>query len=160
MFLANCSKPDDFSSNYLRGNIDGVDFECTNIKSYKPMPIPGSGDDPTLIITGNWPGYALKLNIYGEGGGAGVSIREGEFVFQADKNRSATIWYNNVDVYYAGNGGGFGVSNYLEGSGKITIHQINKNYIKGSFEFTTGVNGATGFSKTVTNGDFYVKRSR
>ena len=160
LFLINCSKPDDFTADYLRGKMDGVDFECTNIRAHKPMPIPGSGDDPTLLITGNWPSNSIKLNIHSEGGaGNSASINEGEYVFQADKNRSAEIWHSNVDVYYAGNGGGLGVPIYLVGSGRITIHQINKNYIKGSFEFTTSVNGTTGFSNTISNGEFYVKRS-
>lgn len=152
-----CSKPKDFSESYLRGKIDGVAFECSNIRAHKPMPVPGSGggDDPTLIVTGEWPGYTIKLNIYGEGS----SIIENIYGFQADKNRSATIWYNGVDAYYAGNGGGWGIPAYLAGSGSITILKINKNYIEGRFEFHTDVNGSTGLSKTVTDGDFYIKRS-
>lgn len=154
-----CGKPKDFSENYLRGKIDGVAFECSNIRAHKPMPTPGSGSDPTLIVTGEWPMYTIKLNIYGEDGIAGVSITESTYVFQADRNRSATIWYNGVDGYYAGNGGGWGTPAYLAGSGSITILTIDKNYIKGSFEFHTDVNGATGLSKTVTDGEFYIKRS-
>ena len=155
----NCSKADDFSSNYLRGKINGEPFECTSISANKPMPTPGSGDDPTIIIEGRWPHYYIKLNIYGEGGGAGSSISEGNYLFQAYRNRSATIWENDVDVYYAGNGGGLGVPAYLAGSGRITIAKIDKNYIKGTFEFITEVNGATTLSKAVTDGEFYIKRN-
>lgn len=157
LMLANCSKPKDFTENYLKGKIDGVIFNCVSVRAHKPMPVPGSGggDDPTLIITGEWPGYSIKLNIYGEGS----NITEYTYVFQADKNRSATIWYNGVDAYYAGNGGGFATPNSLIGTGSITIHKIDKKYIKGSFEFETGPNGPLGLSKTVTDGEFYIKRS-
>ena len=154
LLFAHCSKPRDYSSDYLSGNIDGVAFECSNIKANKPRPIPnGGGDDPTIIITGEWPGYTIKLNIYGEG----TSLTTGTYVFQADKNRTATIWHNNVDSYYAGNSGWFSPLQ-LHGSGRIIIHDINNNYIKGSFEFVTAVNGWTGVSKSVTNGGFHIKR--
>jgi hypothetical protein len=160
LLFANCSKPKDYSTDYLKGNINGVAFECNNIKANTPMPGPsgsGGGNDPTIIITGEWPMYTLKLNIYGEGS----SIATGTYVFQADKHRSATIWYNSVDAYYAGpSGGGFsGLPLSLTGTGKITILEINKKYIKGSFEFVTAVSGVPGLSKTVTGGEFHIKRS-
>lgn len=98
--------------------------------------------------------YSIKLNIYGEGS----SITTGTYVFQGGKNQSATIWQNNVDAYYAGNGGFFDPIP-LHGSGRITILEISEKYIKGSFEFVTDVNGYTGVSKTVTDGEFYIKRS-
>jgi len=158
ILLINCNKAKDFTSNYLKGKMDGVPFECSFVSANKPMPTPGSGDDPTFIVEGRWPGYYIKLNIFYEGGVPGKSINEGVYTFAADKDRSATIWYNDVDAYYAGNGGGFGVPNYLAGSGRITIDRIDKNYIKGTFEFTTEVNGVTGSSKSVTEGEFYVKR--
>ena len=157
LFLfASCSKSKDFTTSYLRGKIDGVAFDCNaNIRAYKPMPVPGQGgSDPTLIITGNWSLYSLKLNIYGEGS----SITAGAYVFQADKNRSATLWYNNIDAYYAGNGSIFSPPQ-LYGSGRITILEINESYIRGTFEFTSGLDPATMISKTVSEGEFYIKRS-
>lgn len=155
LLFANCSKPKDFTTNYMRGKIDGVAFDCiANIKAFKPMPVPGQGSDPTIIITGNWPMYSLKLNIYGEGS----SITAGTYVFQADKNRSATLWYNNIDAYYAGNGSIF-LPPQLHGSGRITILEISENFIRGTFEFTSEVDPGTMISKTVSEGEFYIKRS-
>lgn len=154
--FVNCNKSKDSSTDYLKGKMDGVAFECNaNIKANTPMPgSSGGGSDPTIIITGEMSMYSIKLNIYGEGS----SIATGTYVFQADKNRSATIWHNNVDAYYAGPSGGFGPV-LLIGSGKITILEISKNYIKGSFEFVTAANGAPALPKTVTDGEFYIKRS-
>ncbi|MBL0271509.1 MAG: hypothetical protein IPQ06_00195 [Chitinophagaceae bacterium] len=152
--FSGCSKPSDYSSDYIKGKIDGVGFECIkNIKANKPEPIPGQGSDPTLIITGEWSGYSIRLLINSEG----TSIGTGTYVFQGGKNRSATIWQNNVDAYYAGNGGFFN-SGALYGSGKITILEISNKYIRGTFDFITDVNGVTGTFKTVTDGTFLIKR--
>ena len=154
--MISCKKGSDDFTNYIKGKLDGVAFESnSNIKAFKPMPVPGqNGSDPTLIITGDWPMYSLKLNIYGEGS----SISKGTYVFQADKNRSATLWYNGVDAYYAGNGSSF-LPLQLHGSGRITILEISEKSIKGTFEFISEVNGANMLSKTVTEGEFHIKRS-
>jgi hypothetical protein len=157
LLFANCSKPKDYSTDYLRGKIDGVAFECNaNIKANTPEPIgSGGGSDPNINITGEWSSYSLHLHLNGDGS----SLAAGAYVFQAEKNRSATIWQNGTDSYYAGNGGFFDPIR-LHGSGNITILEISKSYIKGSFEFVTSVNGATGLSKNVTDGEFYIKRSK
>jgi hypothetical protein len=154
-FIMSCKKNSDDFTSYIKGKLDGVAFECTtNISANKPNPIPGQGSDPTIIITGDWPMYSLKLNIYGEGS----NITTGSYVFQADKNRSATLWYNGVDAYYAGNGSMF-LPPQLHGSGRITIMEISEKFIKGTFEFISEVNGSTMLSKTVSEGGFYIKRS-
>ncbi len=157
LFMISCKKGSNDFTSYLKGKVDGVAFESnSNIKAFKPMPIPGqSGNDPTLIITGDWPMYSLKLNIYGEGS----SISTGTYVFQAGKNRSATLWYNGIDAYYAGYNFCIGCPIQLYGSGRITILEISDKSIKGTFEFISAVNGATMLSKTVTEGEFNIKRS-
>jgi len=156
LLFSSCSKPKDFSENYLRGKIDGILFECNaNIRANKPEPIPGQGNDPNINIIGDWPGFSIHLFISGEGSG----ITTGSYVFEAYKDRSATLHEDNANsnFYYAGNGGTFDPV-LLHGSGKITILYINQKYVKGNFEFVTDVNGATGISKTVVDGEFYIKR--
>lgn len=155
LLLVYCSKSNDFSASYLKGTMDGIAFECTaNIQANKPEPIPGLGSDPTLRITGEWPLYSLKLILHN----SGSSLSVGTYVFEGGQTRSATIVHNGVDSYYAGNGGLFNPVS-LYGSGRITIQEINSMYVKGSFEFVTAVNSTTGNFKTVTNGEFYIKRS-
>lgn len=150
-----CKKDKVLFQSYLKGKMNGVAFECNaNISANKPEPIPGQGSDPTIRIWGEWPMHSIKLFITGEG----VSLRAGSYVFEGGKNRSATILENNVDAYYAGDSG-FGDPIPLYGSGRITILEISKNYIKGSFEFVTTTYGITGMPKTVTDGEFYIKRN-
>jgi hypothetical protein len=156
-FFSGCSKNNDTQiQSYLKGKLDGVAFECTsNIRAFKPMPVPGQGDDPTLIINGDWSMYSLKLNIYGEGS----SIAVGPYIFQANKNRSATLWHNGLVPYYAGNSSCLGCPIQLYGSGRITILEISEKIIKGTFEFTTAVDPVTMISKTVSEGEFYIHRN-
>jgi Family of unknown function (DUF6252) len=154
LLFAGCSKPKDFSDSYLKGKLNGVSFECNaNISANKPEPIPGTGSDPTIRIYGEWPTHSIKLLIIGEGS----SITTGSYVFQADKTRTAKLIDNNVD-YYAGNSCTLSPPQLL-GRGRITILEISDKYIKGTFEFITEVDSSTGVSKTVTDGEFYIKRS-
>ena len=44
------------------------------------------------------------------------------------------------------------------GSGSITITEISKKYIKGSFEFTA-VRNSPSTSRTITNGEFSIARN-
>jgi hypothetical protein len=156
-FFSGCSKNKDSNiQSYLKGKLDGVAFECTsNIRAFKPMPVPGQGDDPTLIVTGDWPMYSLKLNIFGEGS----SITTGDYVFRSDKNRSATLWHNGTVAYYAGHSSCLGCPAQLYGSGRITITEISEKILRGTFEFTTATDPVTMISKTVSEGEFYIKRN-
>lgn len=141
------------SENYLRGTMDGQAFECTSgISANEPEPIPGSGDDPTLRLTGSWSTYSLKLMLIGEG-----TITNGTYVFESGKQRSATLLLTTGDSYYAGNDGIFGTGQ-LRGSGSITITDISKKHVKGNFQFVA-VDLASGNSKTVTNGAFSIDRN-
>ena len=81
----------------------------------------------------------------------------GTYNFQTGVVRNATKYQNN-DGYAAG----FFCPSFstclFYGSGKIIIQEINKKYIKGTFEFVTDVNAATSTFKTVSNGEFYINR--
>ncbi len=48
---------------------------------------------------------------------------------------------------------------FVAKAGKITILEVDKNYIKGTFEFITHIDQYTGIQKTITNGQFHIKRS-
>src|SRR5215204_6547661 len=103
LLFADCSKPKDFSSSYLKGKIDGAAFECTaNISANKPEPIPGSGggDDPTIRISGDWMTHSIKLIITSEG----TSIHSANYIFEAGKWRSASLVWSSSETYYAGDG--------------------------------------------------------
>ena len=150
LFTTSCNKNKDAS--YLRGQLDGEHFECSStVRANQPERIPGLGDDPTLRITAEWPSYSLKLVLI-----TGGSIGKGTYPFELGKDRSAQMWQNSTDSYYAGNSCIICPSQ-LYGSGSITINEITKKYVKGTFEFTA-VNSFSSITKTVTNGEFSVGR--
>lgn len=63
--------------------------------------------------------------------------------------------YNN---YSFSSGYSLNANECCLGTGKITILEINEKYNRRTFEFVTGINEAAGILKTVTNGEFYIKR--
>ena len=156
--FGSCKKNNE-SSSYIKGSIDGAAFECTSgIQANKPMPLPSGPSDPSLFIKGIWDGYSIKLLLNEQA--SGRSLSTGTYTFESGKDGSATIWQNNTESFYAGSSSFcFGCPITLSGRGTITISEISKNHVKGSFEFVTGVNMPTSTIKTVTNGEFYVKRS-
>jgi len=153
-FFSGCSKNNDPQiQSYLKGKLDGVAFECTsNITANTPEPISGP-PDPTIRITGNWLNNSIKLMLISES----ASIATTTYTLQADKNRSATL-YIGSDGYYAGPSGPF-LPPALHGSGSITITEVNKNAVRGTFSFTSEVSPATGLTKSITDGEFYVNRN-
>ncbi len=161
-FLVSCitlcfssCKKDDFSSSYLKGKLDGVPFESnSNITANTPQPGQSGPSDPILNITGDWPGYILKLHINELTPGNNISA--GTYFFESGKTRSATMWENNT-LYYAGSSTFCFCPIILHGSGSITISSIDKKYVRGSFQFTSEPN--MGITKTVTDGEFYIKRN-
>jgi hypothetical protein len=153
-FFSGCSKNNDHQiQSYFKGKLDGVAFECTsNITANTPEPISGPAD-PTIRVTGNWLNNSIKLMLISESS----SIATTTYTFQADKNRSATL-YIGIEGYYAGPSGTF-MPSALHGSGSITISEVSKNAVKGTFSFTSEISPATGLAKNITDGEFYVKRN-
>ncbi len=150
--LPGCKKDNDPFTPYVRGKVDGVAFECnTNITANKAEQVPGGPADPTLRITGGWSSNSINLYILSESS----SLAGGDYVFQADKQRAATIRISG-DAYYAGYGSPF-LPPALHGSGKITLVEISSNYVRGNFEFTS--EPYMGVVKTITGGEFYIKRN-
>ena len=155
--LVGCKKdnsPDSSFTSYLRGKIDGVAFECTsNIFASRPYHETDFSNDVT--IKGEWPLYSIHLFVHS----GGSNITTGTYVFQSDKIHFAQISNYSAIYYFAGVHSTF-YSPYsgLIGSGRITITEISYKNIRGTFEFVTDTNYITKLSKTVTDGEFYIKR--
>ena len=137
------------SSDYLKGKIDEVSFEC-NSNMWATL---GEMGDKVISFRGGSPPYSFSFYLDGQGS----NITTGSYNFQTGKLYSASMYENN-DPYSSGYFCSFFVPCSFYGSGKITILEINKKHIKGTFEFVTSVSGATGMSKTVTDGEFNIKR--
>ena len=145
--FAGCSKNNDVK-NYLRGNIDGVSFECTSdFRATK-----SAAGNKTIFFSGNTPVFAFNFYIDGQGN----DITSGIYDFVSGVQRNVTLYEGNVG-YSAGFFFCLGPC-FLQGSGKIAVQEISKKYIKGTFEFVTAANAATGLFKTVTNGEYYISR--
>jgi Family of unknown function (DUF6252) len=151
--LTSCKKQNDDSNNYIKGKMNGIAFACTTgISANTPEPGPNGPKDPNLRVIGSWQNGSIKIFIVQESS----SIHTGEYIFQADTHRSCTI-DSSGKSYYAGPSGGFFMPSVLLGSGKITIQEIRKKSVTGTFEFTSQSNGGVTF--TVTEGSFSVSRN-
>ena len=94
-----------------------------------------------------------------EGGNAGTAVElemppaVGTYVFGPTSPAWGTYQVNAVK-YYAGTAPGI---TGAPGSGSITVTKLTSGTINGTFIFT-GVNPATGATKTIANGTFYVPK--
>jgi hypothetical protein len=150
---ASCKKsaPPPFQS-YLKFNLDAVQTEC-NAHIKATFMSPSLGPDNILTISGDWAGGSIELDL-----NDGQVLIPGTYTFQSRKWRTADIWINEpTGRYYSAGWGGL-LKSRLYGSGQITISEISPEYVKGTFEFVTGVDIHTTDLKTVTNGEFHIKR--
>ena len=153
-FSSGCNKDTEKFQSYLRFKLDNAQIECNaHINAtYMPATI---GPDNIITISGNWPDGSISLEL-----NEAQVLTTTEYTFRADKSRRAFLWITispgSTRIYSAGDGGI--VNNTVIGSGKITITEINPDYIKGTFEFVTGVEMFTNTIKTVTGGEFHIKR--
>ncbi len=147
--LSACKKETDTSISYLKGKVDGVAFECnSDIRATT-----GAAGDATIFFRGDVSPWTFQFFLDGQGS----DITAGTYNFQTGIVRNVVV-YQNSDGYSAGYFcPSFSPCSFY-GSGKITIQEISKKYIKGTFEFVTSVNAATGTFKTFTNGEFHIKR--
>jgi len=145
--LCGCKKSNDSPKNYFRITIDGI---IENTPNLEMQSIPSNN---SLFIKIKWSGAGLdiSLNPYD------FSLGEKNIVANpSTSNISPRFSLYYPDQYYAGDNGWF--SGNITGSGKINILEINNNYVKGTFEFVSGLNPITNKIKTITNGEFQVKR--
>ncbi len=148
--LSACKKETGTGSNsYLKGKVDGVAFECnSDIRATA-----GGAGDKTIFFRGSVSPWSFQFYLDGQGS----DITAGTYNFQTGIVRNAIVYQNN-DGYSAGYFcPSFSPCSFY-GSGKITIQEISKKYIKGTFEYITDVSPATSTFKTVSNGEFYIKR--
>ena len=143
--------------NYMRFKLDGMQVECDGRfgATYKTT----AGPDADITFYGGWGDNALDFQIFTY---ATTDIAPGQYVFGPNKAYRAELWPNGTfttpGIHYSYEAGASVPSATIAGSGQITIIEINADYIKGSFDFITGVNSQTGLFKTVTNGEFLIKR--
>jgi hypothetical protein len=148
LVLPGCNKDNGTSSSHINGKIDGVPFSCTT----DLWATDGRAGDKIIAIRSQAPNYFL---LYLDG--AGTDINPGVYNFQPGKTWNAVFYENNTG-YSAGQFCSYFSPCEYYGSGKITIRAINKEHVEGSFEFVTNTGGSAGVAKTVTEGDFNVRR--
>ena len=147
--LFNACKKDKGSNNYLKGKIDGVSFECiSNIRA-----TPSGAGDKVIFFRGDWSTYSIQFYLDGNGS----NITTGSYNFQTGNVYNVILYQDNVG-YSAGYFCGFASPCSFGGSGKITLLEINKKHLKGTFQFVTSINGGASISKTVSDGEFYIDR--
>jgi len=152
LILPGCNKDNGTSSGYIKGKIDGVPFSYTTGLWATNK---NAGEKIIAFRADAAPNY---FQFYLDGGGS--DIQTGVYNFAPGGNTRSIVFYVGNDGYSAGQFScNFGSCPYY-GSGKITISSINKKHITGSFECVTDVSGATGVSKTVTEGEFDVERDK
>jgi hypothetical protein len=156
--IAACKKDSKPSvQNYMRFRLDGVQIECDGkfFASSKSTVTP----DANISFNAGWGDNALDFQIFTY---ATTDITPGQYVFGPGKAYRALLWPNGTlttpGIHYSYNAGAEVPSASIAGSGQITIIEINADYIKGSFDFITAVNSMTGLFKTVSNGEFLIKR--
>ena len=141
--------------NYMRFKLDGMQVECDKhfYASYRST----VGPDANITFYAGWGDNALDFQLFTLGT---TDITPGQYVFGPNKAYWAQLWPNGTTsgsgISYSA--GSVAQSATIAGSGQITIIEINADYIKGSFDFITGTNSITGLFKTVTNGEFLIKR--
>jgi len=159
ILFAGCKKTNEPApqQNYIRFTIDGVPVEC---KAYTYASIP-QNPDVIISISGNYPGGSIELKLT-----EGSKLTAKQYLFEPFTSRSGEIWTSGPTGRHYSAGSGSATPN-VDGSGQITITEISAGtgtvyvydgYVKGTFEFTTAIDIPTNTFKTVTAGEFYVKR--
>jgi hypothetical protein len=134
---------------YLKFKLDGTATESsTLIRASYLQGIP----DSVVGISGAWANGSIALRASKQ-----PLLTLGTYIFIAGKWDAGTIWTNSPANRYVAGAGSF-LGSY-GGSGQITITELSNEYVKGTFEFVTVPDPATGIFKTVTNGEFHIKRT-
>jgi hypothetical protein len=146
-FLSGCKKSSQSFQSYLRMTIDGTRAVTADLEIRANNPRGGNA----LFVSGRWSGgdLSISLNPYDN------SIGEKIIVPTTFTNITPRFSLDDPELYYAGDNG---LSGGVVGSGKINILEISNDYVKGTFQFTSGRNSFTNQIRTVTNGEFYIKR--
>ncbi len=156
--ITGCKKDSKSSvQNYMRFKLDGVQVECD--KHFSATYKTTAGPDANITFYAGWGDNELDFQLNTN---ASTDITPGQYVFATGKAYQAHLWPNGTattpGIIYSYAAGAVVSTLPIVGSGQITIIEINAGYIKGSFDFITAVNSSTGLFKTVTNGEFLIKR--
>jgi hypothetical protein len=158
LIIVSCKKDNKPSiENYMKFRLDGVQVECD--RKFFAIHKSTAAPDAEISFYAGWGDNLLSFQIFTYGS---TDITAGQYVFGPGKAYWAQLWPNGTfpapGVYYSYEAGAQIPSATIQGSGQVTIIEINADLIKGSFDFITGVNSTTGLFKTVTNGEFLIKR--
>jgi hypothetical protein len=156
-FSPGCKKENKKTTqNQMSFSLNGTPVACD--KNFGATYKTTSGPDANITFHAGWGDNALDFQIFTYT----TDITPGQYVFAPNKAYAAELWPEGTattpGIHYSYIAGSFVPFPTIEGSGQITISEINADHISGSFDFTTGVNSATGRSMTVTNGQFYINR--
>lgn len=144
-FLGSCKKSSTPFKSYFRMTIDGT----RNIDADLEIRANGTNISNALFLYGRWATgeLSIELNPYDN--------TLGEKIVNANLGSPRFILFDNQKQYYAGDNGIFGT---VTGSGKITILEISDEFVKGNFQFISGPDFFTNEIRTITNGEFHIKR--
>lgn len=155
--IASCKKDGKKTTeNYMQFVLDGVQVKCDG--HYGATPRTTIGPDANIIFYAGWGNNAIDFQLFTQ---AATDIAPGQYVFGPGKAYVAQIWPHRTStpgIDYSYIAGSYAQSPTIAGSGQITIIEINGDYIKGSFDFITGINSNNGLFKTVTDGQFLISR--
>ena len=155
-FLLACKKSQNQSNppsaqSYIKFKLENTLTECSTLitASYYP-----SVPDSQISISGAWSTGSIRIEI----SGSNSALTPGAYVFANNKLHSGHIFTNNPAGRFVAGMDLF--LNVYNGSGKIIISEISPQFVKGTFEFVTGTDPSNPSLpiKTVTSGEFYVKR--
>jgi len=142
--------------NMMRFSLNGNLVACDN--KFFSSPQTTAGPDANITFYARWGDNEIDFQLFTYT----TSIAPGKYEFGPHKAFAASIWPDGTSLlpgihheYFAGS---IVQSDSIAGSGQITISEINADHIKGSFDFTTGINTLTGLVMNVTNGVFYINR--
>ena len=149
MFLVGCKKSESTQhfQSYFRMTIDGTRTVTADQEITASNP-----RTPLLVLYGRWSTGELRIELNS------YDNSLGEKIIVANPGGITTPRFSLFDPgsegYYAGDDG---ISQTVTGSGKINILEISNEYIKGTFQFISGPR--YNVIRTVTNGEFHIKRA-
>lgn len=149
LLFTGCKKPEPQVQSYLRMTIDGARVECDqHIQASSNAGV----SIQLLSISGNWTtnsleSGAIEIELYN------FNNTTGERQFSSPGG--GFLWFDHKN-----GSGGVLTDTYGGSTGRINISEVSDRIIKGTFEFIALMYTGPGTvqTKTITNGEFYIKR--
>ncbi len=143
-FLGSCKKTKPPFKSYFRLTING-----TAVTADQEIRASGTNQNGALFLYGRWLTGELSISLLS------YDNTLGEKIVSSNTGSPRFELYEGQTLYYAGDNG---FSGSQTGSGKINILEINDGFVKGTFQFVSGPYMFTNQIRTVTNGEFHIKR--